>query len=365
MLQTIFVYTITAFLMVALCRHGVKYKSNVAFILAILVYGIVFGMRWRVGTDFMAYYNSYHYAQIRDNLATHVDEHWESGFKWYLLNLARQGVESWIYFGIIAIMPVIGFFYAMKDRKYLYPYIAFALMFGCGWLQLSNILRQVMAIGIIAMALPFLVNRRFILFGASILLASLFHNSALVLLVLIPAYYYKQSYFHNIKIQYAILLFSILFMKMNFVTGYFDRILPAIELLGYDGYSDSRYADVRTLTLRAGFYLNLLKEVVIIYYSNDTKKCINSRMYTLIYDFYFFGIAASHAFSQVMLLGRLSYYFSVFSPIVGGAMIYYLQHDPKRKYAFLFVIGLYFISLWAVLYRMDENYSRYLFYWQA
>lgn len=91
---------------------------------------------------------------------------------------------------IVSIAPVFILIYKYSDDPTLSTLIFLGLP---AFLMLFSGMRQAIAIGICAMSILLLQNKKRILFVAVVLFASLFHSSALMFLFALPAYYVKMN----------------------------------------------------------------------------------------------------------------------------------------------------------------------------
>ena len=75
---------------------------NIDFILPIICFSFIFGIRYNVGNDYMSYLDIYegyaHYYTIRDDL--------EIGFEFVTRLMAETGLHYSIYFGLIAFLQI-------------------------------------------------------------------------------------------------------------------------------------------------------------------------------------------------------------------------------------------------------------------
>lgn len=107
-------------------------------------------------------------------------------------------------------------------------YIASAIYLGMGfYLQAFNITRQMLAVSIIAFAFEKLVEDRYTLFVALILVATTVHSSSLIGLILLPIYLAKRNY-NSYKVFLLLIAIAavnystfILYMKENFKKYYY------------------------------------------------------------------------------------------------------------------------------------------------
>ena len=88
---------------------------NIDFILPIICFSFIFGIRYNVGNDYMSYLDIYegyaHYYTIRDDL--------EIGFEFVTRLMAETGLHYSIYFGLIAFLQIFLIYYTFRKEGYL------------------------------------------------------------------------------------------------------------------------------------------------------------------------------------------------------------------------------------------------------
>ena len=87
---------------------------NIDFILPIICFSFIFGIRYNVGNDYMSYLDIYegyaHYYTIRDDL--------EIGFEFVTRLMAETGLHYSIYFGLIAFLQIFLIYYTFRKDVY-------------------------------------------------------------------------------------------------------------------------------------------------------------------------------------------------------------------------------------------------------
>lgn len=364
-IQTPLVYLLTTILMMAFCYATVRTGKFRYTFGAILVYALVFGFRWNVGADFLMYFDNYQYRIEHGCLEPHMREHWEIGFRLLTDAMAGARLHFVFFFALLAFIPVFLFYYSLRKEYEIFVFMTFTLMMGATWLGFSNALRQVVALGFFVLGLSYLNQRKVLPYVLLILLASLFHKSALLLLVLAPIYYYRRSCFNNRYLEFGLVALALVLMLTGALQNYYQFLSPVIKAFGYGAYENSKYARVDGVSPGLGFLLTFILNCLLIYYSKDVKKSVSeTSMYPILYDVYFVGLFLSYAFFGVQAMGRLAYYFYTFSFVIGAYTMYYSYRE--KKYPLLAALTFIYCSLFvATMYRMSTNLSLYRFFWEA
>ncbi|WP_180083353.1 EpsG family protein [Acinetobacter sp. YH12102] len=216
-----------------------------------------------------------------------------------------------------------GFFYIL--RKYSSNYLLSIFVFiTFGIYTFSfNILRQGLAISICFFALHFLIQRKFLYYFLSVAIASLFHVSALIMLIFPFLLQFK------IKIEYKMLivfLFSSVFSSV--VISYLSR-----DNVRYEAYNQAS-------ELAGGYFVLLfyLFWVFLLYFFGRKERILNIK-YAVLEQIYILGIILV---IPIALLGTnpsgpqrlLSY----FSPLLMLLIPIIIERFNSRVITFLFII---------------------------
>ncbi|MEP0727849.1 EpsG family protein, partial [Marinobacter sp.] len=180
------------------------------------------GLRHSVGTDYWTYVN------FIVDIYKGYDSYMEPGFE----AMVRIVGEPRFVFFLSSLLTVCGFFSYFK----LYPpgvAISLGLFFLLPIFYLSsfNGVRQFIAVGIFLAALRFVVNRRLVLYIFAILLAGIFHKSAILLL---PAYFVLRSRY----LPLVLVVFSFLLFEMSYLIRDFTIIFGFSDKYFGDGFSN-------------------------------------------------------------------------------------------------------------------------------
>ena len=197
MLQTILVYlflllTMMAFVSKTFKIEGVALSNNIfgiknsPLILAMLLFAVVFGMRYGVGVDHLGYLDDY-----KDILnSQHSGKIMEPAFAFITNLFAAASLHYSFYFSFLAFLQIFFLFYTFKrNEERVLPFLVLTLILGGVYLSYMNGIRQQLAFCIFVFSLEFIFKRKPIKHYLLILLAFMFHSSALLLL---PIYFLFQ-----------------------------------------------------------------------------------------------------------------------------------------------------------------------------
>lgn len=324
-------------------------------VFAILFYAIIFGFRFGVGTDTNSYIADYNNAQRGIQ-----NDRYEVGYLWLENLFASIGMPSAVFLGVLAFIQLVLVYFALRKDKYVYPYLALTFMLGCIWLTYANGIRQEIAFTIYFVALGFLDKKHFYLYFALVFIASLFHNSAIILFATFPLLLFNKDFFPSKKIQYILFIAAIILGNLNIVTELMDKLEVVATYLGYDYYFEGQYSEKflkESGVNGIGYYVNLLLPTLTIYYSSLLKKEIPK--ITKLYNIYFIGVMLKYAFINSPLIQRVNYYFYGFEFIIMAFLLYVL-HRYNRQ-AFRVVVATLSLVFVGTLYRMFDNDSAFFF----
>ncbi len=179
-------------------------RLNTFVILCLFIYISCLGFfRFDVGVDYMSYYN--HFESGFDRWRP------ESGFYYAVIILLLIGLPSHVVLGIFNLVTLLIFAKAVNqlrkllqlDRWVYYIYILLPMF----WLGSFNQVRQYLAVSITAYAMIFLFKSRSLLYISLVLIASLFHITALLFLPLVLLKL-RLSYFSALIILSLIFIFN-------------------------------------------------------------------------------------------------------------------------------------------------------------
>lgn len=366
MFQSLVVYSLLTMTMLYLSYIGRAKESWKYMVYALLVYALIFGMRYGVGVDHMTYKEIYELLAARhDDVAT--VEKLEPGFRWFTQALALGGVHYSIYFGLIAFVQLWLTFLAFRDKPMLYPYLVFTFMVTCSmWLTYSNGLRQILVVGVWIYAIRLAVERRPWEYCGVLLCAALVHLSAVMLL---PIYflirYVPTDWVRSVFLQLGLLAVSLLVMNINVVQSLFARIDNLLVLVGYNAYLRAGSADniENEVSIGIGFVITLVIALLVIISSRKVKDYYKSPLLTMFYNLFFVGLLLKYIFITSNFFSRFNYYFINLTFIIVAATLQYAHRHNRRLYYSL--LGLSALSFLAVILKGHENTAEFVFFFQT
>ncbi|PRX38723.1 EpsG family protein [Salegentibacter salegens] len=343
-------------------------KSGIFYLIFIMLsFALMMGLRYDVGTDYLAYQDGYIF-------------NYDVGKGEILFNWVRELFNSFefhysAYFSFLAFLNISFFLYAFKRDAFILPLLLFFLLTNGDWLVWMNIIRQAVAMCIWIYALTFIEKKKFWRYLIWCLVAIGFHTSAIIL---IPLYWILKDgkdYFTNIKLQ--LILFAGAFLFQYSFGSFLEQIGPLIQFYqselfgGTYNYSIERFKEEAAATVEGSGMAYLFRVVlciIIILYSKRLKEYYNSKWFTIIYFLFFIGILTQNIFPVgSIVLTRPFRYLFIFKGIMFAYFIYYLikNESPHNRLVGVGLI-LIFISIFYLNIITANSHSHlwYQFYFQ-
>ena len=328
-------------------------------------FALVFGCRWGVGRDYFRYLYAYTEA---------VPERFEFLFQGISQLLFWMGAHFSVYFTVWALLDVVLLYYAVKDYRFIFPYIAFFLIFGSYYLPMMNAIRQCLAALFFLNSVRYIEQKQLLKFCLCVVVAILFHRLSVILFIFYPLLRRKDDWFEGIWLQ--LILFAVavfLSFKGELIIRWIEAPYKWItDLLGYKIYQyDFLYQDRYDRTrfgsnTGLGIWVKILVTVPVIVLSIDFKKYYNSSLFNMFYSLFFVGVITSLLFGSSVVLNRLSMFFSIFELIIRCFFVYYCF--TKKTYTYYFIGLMMFLIQIPLFINMISNPSStapFLFFWQG
>ena len=336
--------------------------------LALLLFAFIAGVRWQVGTDHLGYLAWYEQL-IRDGVfrASGV----EAGFDFITKVFAHFNMHFTFFFGFLAFLQLFFIYRAFKDERYLYPFLGIVIILGPEFLSWMNGMRQMIAATIFVYSIQYIRERKLISYFIIIVLASLIHQSAILLLVFyfIP----QKDYFKNRFINLGLLIITLLrglsptWMKI----GEFAR--TALSLVGYDRYAiqmDTYFENFEEMRVGPRRIIMLLLNVFTIWYAPKLKEHFKNTNYLIYFNFTFIGVLLHNLLANTHhVFIRPTTYFTLFLAITTAYLLFYLKPQKRNVVTFRFLLifivssSYTFFSVIADYGKGNIDFSNFKFFW--
>lgn len=334
-------------------KRSLMYKpvlSATEIVLPILIVSIIMGLRYNVGTDWINYKDAYE--EIRDTGANYISS---GGYEpLYILLNAIVGAFNLPYQCFFILQMFLMLYIAYKGfepYKFILHYTVFFFV-TTFFLDSLNIQRQSISVYIFIFAIRYINSKEFGKYCLCIIIATLFHKSAVILF---PVYAFRSSIFSFLDKRYVQILFFILSLTV------LQFAIPwIIELISRFVIGDIRYSrnidslGTWDLELNSGLGVLLIYaiDVIIILFSKRLCETYSKYNFNVIFRIYFVGVLLSNMFHLDVFLSRLPLALESVRIIILGFLIHYLWHSNKTIFNYclgiiisLSILGFYFLTI--------------------
>lgn len=234
----------------------------------ILFFTFITAVRWRVGLDSPAYLRAFYRGII-------VEDSPEYLWNWLVMTIYNNRIHFTVGLGIAGFLQIWSLVKGCRNYTPVLIWLPIVLFGSRYFSDMMNAVRQMIAACGFFYLLLYLNDRRPIYYLGGVLVLSLIHHSAIILL---PIYFITYIPFDKIRlcdhryICLAIFVICFIIGQSPIFTGLVNYVQPFTDILGYDDYS-SRYVDVfeGNLSERLSFGPMMLSQflcsILVIWYS--------------------------------------------------------------------------------------------------
>ena len=333
------------FLLFVICSwFGYDEKNKYIVWLMVLVLVLVSGFRYMIGGDYSEYMGWFYYAEIGTIYP-------EISFSILATVLRENNINYQALFLIYSIITLVlfrrGIAYYLPSRKYqILSIFFFCVAMAVGFWESMNTIREMSAIVIALYGSRYMFERKLKLYFMWIVFATLFHYSAVVMMLIyfIPKYFSKRMYyiawsFSGVILSAFHLENIIVFLNDNY------SLSKGVSYIGTDN------------KMGIGIVLSFFLYTIYIKFF-DAEKMKEK----FVASMYLYGIIVYFAFSSVGTIGsRLSHYFFIYQFIMMPVIIKNVNlHIMYKRMMILAVcvslIGIHMIFLHKITVEDIKNY---------
>lgn len=327
-------------------RSYSKNKKIYCFILGSLLF-LIGGLRHSsVGTDSQNYVYMFTLASNMslENTLNFFGK--EPGFFGMLKTLTLISDDYQIMFIIIS------FIYAVSVSRFIYTYssnpmASFLILIPMSYFAFSlSGLRQTVSLSIIFFSIKYIINRKMVKFTLIVLLASLFHQSALLFL---PAYFLSNKSITGFKVLIGIISVPLVFLTRPILLQIAQRFL-------YEQYSIDNQQEAGGWTTLVVYFLIII--VALIFY-----KQIKNPYFPLFVKLMYVGALIQMFVPYQANIFRISMYYNIASIIILPDILK-TQNEKVSKFVAYFI---FFLLMGIMYYMFSYNAAGvqpYNFYWE-
>lgn len=308
-------------------------------ILAIFIYSIVIGLRNNVGIDYLNYKNLFFNDGFDINRSVEI--------QWLVRFLNFLNLPFYSLFIVSAFLQIFFFIKFYKDYKKCLSWGIFFYFTTLYFFLSMNVIRQCIAWAIFLYATRYIYKKNLLKYILLIVFATLFHKSAIILIIF---YFIPKRIYLNKNI-------IIIFYYLSLLTGvglshYINNTVTFIApLIGYENYGENIEKLMETISFASENSLGVAK---ILWITINTLVIIQSKKLieyygksaNIIYFLYIIGIIID-ALVGGTILDRAAMYFLPFRIIVYSFLFTYIYKRENQFYKYLAsFLGVIFITFY-------------------
>lgn len=315
-----------------------NYVINTPFYTVLFIFILFFIFRdISIGSDFEEYV--IHYNMLLSNKFSIIAKEQEYLYRFLEHIFVMLSLPSWAFFSFLYLLMYYLILKGMPSNKNLMALGVLSLFVGGFFFFSLSAVRQTMAIAIFFYAIQFIIKKQFIYYLAAVIIASLFHLSAFVL---IPLYFLNRFKYNSklfIFIYLVTLIPSIQLYVYNFIFHSISLIIENIFLFKpYIRYFDSsRLIFDSGVSIGVGFIITQMINLFILLMADKVLKF--KREYNIYYILFGINCIILNLFYNIELITRLNMYFAI-SFLVVFSMSLYLSKSNLQKIIALFIVFL-------------------------
>ena len=283
-------------------KKGTLTTEKIVIIVMTIIFTCILGFESELSNgDMQLYQNTYQLYQIQS--PPRLDGKKDYVFQVLCYAFSKTGLNFYIWHALIGIFFV--FVVCSFVKKYSSNiYISFIVFIALGQFAFSlSALRQMLAIAFILLSFIFIEQKKAVKFIVLVLIASLFHSTAIVFIIAYPLYMVR------LKVKTIIVMVLGMLVASRYIRPILDFLLPRIgaQELYYDYLESDTTLSLSGLVIAFG----ILVFSVICLKDDKESKCQGLCNFAVVSCF--FRLLSTFAFAEMF---RLSLYFSVFDMIL-------------------------------------------------
>lgn len=346
-----------------------KYKNLIcAFV--VIVISLLIGLRaYNIGNDTITYHHIFNVSNVYDNFFEPKDLEYGYVLLMRFIGLFTKNPQiAILVVAFITVTPVIITIFKRSEM----PWLSVLLFFLLGIMgDQMNILRQSIAMVIVFTGSKFLLDRKVIKYIIIVLIATLFHKTAVFALIIIPFLYIPVN---NLLIAVIMFLAVLVTALFPYLLGIIGKLFPQ-----YASYLDSTYFDgsgwlgstfsllilIITLFLMM-YYTQVPLNRGLVFTFNLYNGISKPKTYAFEWAFIIL-IAGGIVAIAANIVSRITSYYIMFMLLFYPKIAKSIEFKPARNmFIFLFIV-LYLAKFIIVqILRPEWNYILpYKFFWQV
>lgn len=336
-----------------------RISAGVFFLLLFLFMGL---RSSNVGTDALNYANMY-FSISQTSLTQILAIPLERGFfVWcYLLGfISSYYPVLFIASGLVFCLVLIAFLYKENQNYLGVALFVFVALNGFG-IYLSA-LRQSLAFSLLILSVPFVVQKRWVIFTLLVLLAGLFHTSAYIFFLIVPLSFVPFTK----KIGFLLIFLILLSLPFRHVIlDFATSLLPQYQ--HYTDYLSSSYlGQIQGFNL--GYLLVILLKAMVVaapWAMGFLKEIQKSRHLTVLVWLSVLSLGFMALSLETRIFNRLEMYFFLFACVLYAKALAWLRENRlNQKFLFYLLAVTGPLLMYRVFLFWKEPIWDYFFFWQ-
>lgn len=303
----------------------------------IIVYTLIIGLRYDVGTDYLLYKQTYLFSTYpkADFIASNDFGSFEIGYSALIYLFIKLGFSYVSLFLATAFLQIFFLYKFSRKYKYISVWLFFFFITSSTFFDSLNAMRQSIAFFMFLCTLTYIEEKKLVPFIIGIFLISLFHRSILIVL---PFYFFINKKLFNNRLVTASFILGAFLLSQPLNDLIWNKLFPYIRGL-LSGLSDASYLEKRddltiaenSSSLGLAKFIYLVLDLIIIYYITRMRSYYKQFNIEIFYNFYIIGAFIYYLCAYSITLVRLNMYFANFKFIMLAFLTYMLTHDKKYK----------------------------------
>ncbi len=350
MFYSYFVYTLLVFSISIISYYAYRNKSSYSVLwIPIIIYSLVLGCRYGVGTDWYNY-KDYYIESLRGN-----DLNLEYLFATLNKVVAYLGFDYPFFFFIVSFIHIKCLYtFLLEHRKILFFGILLFFL-GGPFITSLNIIRQVTSFFIFLLSIKYIIRHDWKRYLLLTLIAYGFHSSSIILL---PLYFVNRININLINRSFilsSLFLMSLLIGKY-LLTSFVDIFFANITSMQYMRYESSFLEN--NLTYGFGFLSIKVIDFLLIFLAPQLLKNNSKEGFHEIWWIYYIGVLIFNIGMSNELIIRLSFCLVSLRFIVLAFLFdYSFSNVKKHKVVTVFAIVVLLLNIIAFYSSVANSYS--------
>jgi len=329
-------YTVVVGLPVFFFFIANKFKSHRLEIIGLFIFSIILGLRYNFGVDYSGYYVNFNNINI---LGDEEYKYTEPAFYYLNILFSHFSFNTMLFF--IAVITLFLFYSRIKNEKNKTLIVFIFLVYSSSYLLQIIALRQGIAAMIFFFSIEYINQRNFKKYFLGILIATLFHNSALILIFV---YFLKNV---TRKILYIELLGALVLSNyyiLHPILSVLEKVSFFSAYIKYLEYTKPIFGS------GLGFAMTILFAVILIYYYNRIRD--ERKIY---YHIFILSLIITILGTSGLSVHRFELYFAFFAMIAIPELINSFQKRDNRIILKMLVVLFLSMNFYLTIYKYQHS----------